>query len=179
MLIAASSGVRRISVSLSSLYQHFYAKTDRESGSTVRWPARISVDAQYGCHEWGFSWFTLNNLDKCNDGTFYRLLLVPFRSLQIMCYKGFRRSILWGGVGILRPTTCSNRRRKNKYINIFTNLLTLWSRVLLEKLTCLHLIKKFPAFHGTPRFITALTSAHHLSLSWANSIQPITPHPTS
>ena len=40
-------------------------------------------------------------------------------------------------------------------------------------------VKKFPAFHGTRRFITALTSVHHLSLSWANPIQSIYPHPTS
>ena len=49
----------------------------------------------------------------------------------------------------------------------------------LEKLTGLLLIKKFPAFHGTRRFITALTSVHHLSLSWASPIQSIYPHPTS
>jgi hypothetical protein len=29
---------------------------------------------------------------------------------------------------------------------------------------------KFPEFHGTPRFITALTSVRHLSLSWASPI---------
>ena len=58
-------------------------------------------------------------------------------------------------------------------------LLTLWCRVLLEKLTGLQLIKKFPAFHGTRRFITALTSVHHLSLSWTSPIQSIYPHPTS
>jgi len=46
-------------------------------------------------------------------------------------------------------------------------LLTPWSRVLLEKLTGLQLVKKFPAFNGTRWFITALTSARHLSLSWA------------
>ena len=45
------------------------------------------------------------------------------------------------------------------------NLLTPWSRVLLEKLTGLQLIKKFPAFYGTRMFITAFTSARHLSLS--------------
>jgi hypothetical protein len=45
-----------------------------------------------------------------------------------------------------------------------TYLLTPWSRVLLEKLTGLQLVKKFPAFCGTRRFITALTSARHLSL---------------
>ena len=35
------------------------------------------------------------------------------------------------------------------------------------------------AFHGTRRFITALTCVRHLSLSWASSIQSIYPHPTS
>ena len=58
-------------------------------------------------------------------------------------------------------------------------LLTPWCRVLLEKLIGLQLVKKFPAFHGTRRFITALTSVRHLSLSWASPIQPIYPHPTS
>ena len=53
------------------------------------------------------------------------------------------------------------------------------SRVLLEKLTGLQLVKKFPAFHGTRRFITALTSVLHLSLSWASPIQSIYTHPTS
>ena len=50
-------------------------------------------------------------------------------------------------------------------------LLTPRCRVLLEKLTGLQLDKKFPAFHGTRRFITALTSVHHLSLSWASPVQ--------
>jgi len=58
-------------------------------------------------------------------------------------------------------------------------LLTPWSRVLLEKLTGSHLVKKFPLFYGTRRFITAFTSARNLSLSWARSIQSILPHPTS
>ena len=58
-------------------------------------------------------------------------------------------------------------------------LLTPWSRVFLEKLTGLQLVKKFPAFYGTRRFITVFTNARHLSLSWASSIQSIHPHPTS
>ena len=60
-----------------------------------------------------------------------------------------------------------------------THLLTPWCRVLLEKLTGLQLVKKFPAFHATRKFITALTSVRHPSLSWASPIQPIHPHPTS
>ena len=54
-----------------------------------------------------------------------------------------------------------------------------WSRVLLEKLTGSQLVKEFPAFYGTRRFITAFTMPHHLSLSWARSIQSTPPHPTS
>ena len=61
----------------------------------------------------------------------------------------------------------------------FMYLLTPRSRVLREKLTSFQLVKKFPAFYGTQRFITAFTSARHLSLSWACLIQSIPPHPTS
>jgi len=43
----------------------------------------------------------------------------------------------------------------------------------------LQLVKIFPAFHETTRFITALTSVRHLSLSWASPIQSIYPHLTS
>ena len=62
---------------------------------------------------------------------------------------------------------------------LLTYLLTAWCRVLLEKLTGLQLVKKFPAFHGTRRFITALTSLRQLSLSWASPIQSIYPYTTS
>jgi len=60
-----------------------------------------------------------------------------------------------------------------------THLLTPWCRVLLEQLTGLQLAKKFPAFHGIRRFITALTSVRHMSLSWVSPIQSTYPHPTS
>ena len=62
---------------------------------------------------------------------------------------------------------------------LLTYLLTPLCKVLLEKLTGLQLVKKFPAFHGTRRFITALTCVRQLSLSWASPIQSIYPHPTS
>ena len=59
-------------------------------------------------------------------------------------------------------TNCSNYRG----ISLLPPyLLTPWSRVLLEKLASLQLVKKFPAFYGPRRFLTALTSARHLSLS--------------
>jgi len=60
------------------------------------------------------------------------------------------------------------------------HLLTPCSTVLLQKLTDSQSVKKFPAFYGTRRFITAFTSARQLSLYWARSIQSIPPHhPTS
>jgi len=58
---------------------------------------------------------------------------------------------------------------------LLTYLLTPWYRILLEKLAGLQLVKKFPAFHGTRRFITALTSVRHLSLSWASPYTQIQP----
>jgi hypothetical protein len=48
---------------------------------------------------------------------------------------------------------------------LLTCLLAPWSRVLHEKLTGYQLVKKFPAFYGTRRFITVFASARHLSLS--------------
>jgi hypothetical protein len=40
-------------------------------------------------------------------------------------------------------------------------LLTAWNRVLLEKVIGCQLVKKFPTFYGTRRFITAFTGANY------------------
>jgi len=56
----------------------------------------------------------------------------------------------------------SNLIQSNVNIDI---LLTLWSRVLLERLTSSKLVKKFPTFYGNWWFINVFTGAHHLSLS--------------
>jgi len=69
--------------------------------------------------------------------------------------------------------------RLKPFIIKWITLLTPWCRVFLEKLTGLQLVKKFPVFHGTRTFITALTIVRHLSLSWASPVQSIYPHPTS
>ena len=74
---------------------------------------------------------------------------------------------------------CSGR---NCYTYLLTYLLTYlispWSRVLLEQLTVLQLVKKFPAFYGTRRFITAFTSARQPVpiLSQFNSVHIPTSH---
>jgi hypothetical protein len=62
---------------------------------------------------------------------------------------------------------------------------TLWSRVLLEKLIITHLVKCFPKFYGTRRFITVFTRSRELDASspelpiiskiYSNIILPSTP----
>ena len=74
---------------------------------------------------------------------------------------------------------CINRICIKDMHIILTYLLTPRSTVLLEKLIGFQLVKKFPALYGIRRFITAFTSDRSLSLSWACSIQSISPHPTS
>ena len=44
-------------------------------------------------------------------------------------------------------------------------------RVALEKLTLTHPIKRFPALHGTRRFITVITTSRRLPLFQATSVQ--------
>jgi hypothetical protein len=52
------------------------------------------------------------------------------------------------------------------YIKHFlTDVITPWSRVLLEKLSGFQLVKKFPSFYVTRRFLTAVTGACYLFLS--------------
>jgi hypothetical protein len=59
-----------------------------------------------------------------------------------------------------------------------TNQPTSWSRVL-EKLGVIQLLKNFPTFNGTWKFITAFTRASRRSLSWARCVQFIISHPVS
>ena len=54
---------------------------------------------------------------------------------------------------------------KGIYSITYSYVHTSWSKVLPEKLTDSQLVKKFPAFYGTPRLITAFTRARHVSLS--------------
>ena len=87
------------------------------------------------------------------------------------------KSVLPFKIRVLVSLERFSHLRKSAYL--LTYLPTPWCRVLIEKLTGLQLVKTFPAFHGTRRFITALTSVRHLSLSWASPVQSTYPHPTS
>ena len=127
----------------------------------------------------------------------FRYLLVTFKSGFIMCdhmlvylplcillHFGKTKELTckWDTSWHISSTTTTTNRIAINYLlhtYLLTYSLTPWSRVLLEKLTGLQLVKKFPAFYGTRRFTTAFTSARQLSLSWASSIQSIPPNPTS
>jgi hypothetical protein len=63
--------------------------------------------------------------------------------------------------------------------NLIQFWLTPWSRVLLEKLTVTQLVKKFPAFYGTRRFITVFTTVCHWPPSRARWLQSTPSHPIS
>ena len=84
-------------------------------------------------------------------------------------WSSWHRGWLWTRQNIWQIT--------NNYIDWYW--LTPYSRHLPEKLTVPQPVKKFPTFYGTQMFITAFTSARHLSVSWTSSIQSITQHPTS
>jgi hypothetical protein len=58
-----------------------------------------------------------------------------------------------------------NRHYPGQFTYYLTYLFTPWSRFLLQKLTGLQVVKKFPTYYGTRRLITTFTSARHLSLS--------------
>ena len=69
--------------------------------------------------------------------------------------------------------------RTARWIPKATNILTPWSRVLLEKLTGFAANQGIPRILWNPTVHYVLTSARHLSLSLANPIQSPQPFPTS
>jgi hypothetical protein len=54
-----------------------------------------------------------------------------------------------------------------------------WRRNLTEKIIVAQLVKKFPVFYGTQRFITQFTWDCHWTLTWNRRIQSTVSHPIS
>jgi hypothetical protein len=75
----------------------------------------------------------------------YRSVLLRMRNISDKIVEKIKTHIL-----------CSVIFSENCHVSdSLTYLLTPWSRVLLEKLTGSHLVKKFPAFCGTRKFVPA------------------------
>ena len=132
-------------------------------------PIRLSI-----CWNWQFNEglkiiFGPNNQDSSTGNR-------TASQCQITAYSEDNHEC-WGG---LPGPDWESMRYPRKTDQCFSYLLT-YSMVQSPswEATCLQLVKKFPTFHGTRRFITALTGVRHLSLSWASPIQSIYPHPTS
>jgi len=87
------------------------------------------------------------------------------------CHLLWRHDVCFCRQPIFRISCCVYYRGLSQAHILLTYSLTLWSRVLLEKLTGFQQVKKFHAIYGTRRFSTAITSARHLSLSWVNLIR--------
>jgi hypothetical protein len=92
-------------------------------------------------------------------------------SLRIVTFK-YQRHVMHGIAGSRLLWIVYNN------LQAYTYYLNQRSRAL-EKLTCPQQGRNFAAFCETRRFITACTSDRQLSLSWASSIESMSPHPTS
>ena len=88
---------------------------------------------------------------------------------------GHKWALIWHKTQIIFNIPSQNKVHSTKIL--LTYLLTAWNGVLLKKLTGSAASQEIPPFLGTRKFITVFTSARHLPLSWANSIQsPQPPH---
>ena len=105
-------------------------------------PGRNRIDTYYGYRHSTATIFTNSKitLDSLQNANNHAYLIEEIRK----------------SVTILESSTCKIELSWVKaHVGI---LLTPWCRVLFEQLSGLQLVKKFPAFHGNRRLITALTS---------------------
>ena len=124
------------------------------------WPGQDAYTGSIHYTEWG------KPVLYCY-GTMIRAIMSPWTILRLSLsqrHDAFIRFLVDGD---------------DKQIWRIAYLLTPWSRVLLEKLTGSAASQEIPRIFGPRRFLTVPTSARHLSLSWANSIQSPQPPPTS
>jgi hypothetical protein len=108
------------------------------------------------------------------------------KTFEVLTAEPLKVEVLWDVTISRWVTATSGVRHNNKN---WTELIDRWrwkkhlltppSRVLLEKLTGSAARQEIPRIFGTRRFLTVLTSARHLSLSWPNSIQSPQLPPTS
>jgi hypothetical protein len=84
---------------------------------------------------------------------------------------------LWGTTNVSCPVLVQHLASKS--IHKLIKQLPPWRWVLLQKPPVSQLLKNFPTFYWTLRFITMFTRVLLWSLSWARLIQSIPPHSIS
>ena len=119
----------------------------------------------------------------CHPTGTSRLGFRTYRTLRELFF--FYQALEWDRKDIPKSHIFTTILRHNpkqlqqKFRCCYNYLLTPWSRVLLEKLTGSAPSQEIPPLYGTRRFLTVPTSAQHLFLSSANSIQSPQPPLTS
>ena len=147
-------------------YALYYLRLERKILQNVfsfLWRLRKGLEAL-----WGYFQFC------ANASSFAAHLVSSVTILFLLAYFGNKGNVHWfEAYSDYRLHNCMCQYIfRNLLTHSLTYLLTPWSRVLLE-MTDSQLVKKFPTYYGTRRFITAFTSACHLSLFWARSIQSL------
>ena len=81
-------------------------------------------------------------------------LAVSDSEFRCRIYERYHVTLIIYSLNLLKPTGYVMHHQFNiqQLYVLPTYLLTPWSRVILEKLASLQLVKKFPAFYGTRRF---------------------------
>ena len=85
---------------------------------------------------------------------------------EIAFHENLKIRTIYHAIQIRQEVMCQITPKKEWYlsspsaqhVSITNTQITPWCKILLEKLAGLQLVKKFPAFYATRRFITALTS---------------------
>ena len=113
-----------------------------------------------------------------HPNTTHALYLWPLLLAGLFNERKFSTHLAWCVVE-LKAKFCSGVLMFSRFICGTSSLNTYVLHGAGSFLTGFQPVKKFPALHGTRRFITAFTRARNLSLSWASSIQSILPYPTS
>ena len=150
------------------------------SALCAQWSAVITIQIAM--------WYVVMQLSKCKLQCEYRcgntdvviqlqqdgktLALIHIRGAQFL-YKSRRHLKMLGN----RKVTCS-KFHMNWLTNYLTNQPTnkqINKQTNLEKLTGSQSVKKFPTIYETWRFITAFTTACHLLIFWATSVQSMLP----
>jgi hypothetical protein len=122
----------------------------------------------YSIHGWCAANHMKHIIDKTKAITFTRKTNAA-NYKDKLCDKCTNRAGSVRDLGVLSDSKLYLHHHVDYIVSQSLKMLVLTNQlhgaVLLEKLTGPQLVKKFPAFYGTRRFITVLTRASHLSLS--------------
>jgi hypothetical protein len=142
LVIRQQSGAKRLVCTLSSSEFPF-------------WRSRFRMKA------WTHTYFKI-----CHISCFLILTILKVTIILPVDIVNTSECVNYGRIGYQFLSSHQRRVVGLSYVRVGAySVLTPWSRVLLEKLTGLQLVKKFPAFYGTRRFITTFSSDRLLSLS--------------